>query len=98
MREEDFVKYYDMYERIVYRVSLHYTKDTYAAEDITQKVFCELLSRFDTINPDCVKAYLTRAASQCTNINLEFVFLCQTISQLVIQAMNSFDNQNILSS
>jgi len=62
MKKEKFEELYRTYQNLVYRVSLHYTKDTYAAEDVTQKVFYQFYTHFDNVNPDCVKAYLARSA------------------------------------
>ena len=62
MKERIFEEHYRTYQNLVYRVGLHYTKDAHAAEDVTQKVFYQLYLHLDNVNPECVRAYLTRSA------------------------------------
>lgn len=62
MKEENFDKIYRSFRDDVYKVSLYYTKEAYAAEDVAQKVFCEFFRHYDTVDEDCVRAYLIHSA------------------------------------
>lgn len=61
-KEEKFESIYRAYERDVYRACLHLTMDEELARDMTQQAFVNFYERFETMEVDCVKAYLIRAA------------------------------------
>ena len=61
-KEERFAELYLRYKNIVYRTSLHYTKNACEAEDIMQKIFCRLLEYLDYVNEEKLEGYLVKAA------------------------------------
>lgn len=71
--EERFEELYMKYKNIVYRTSLHYTKNAHEAEDITQKIFCHLFEYLDYVNDDNLEGYLVTTAR-----NLSFNWLRDT--------------------
>lgn len=67
-KEQSFENLYETYCNDVYKVSLYYVKDEYAARDIAQKVFFELYLHYDNVDMSKVRAYLMRAArNTCFN-------------------------------
>ena len=69
-KEEQFDKIYRAYQSEVYKISLYYTKNEQAAQDITQNVFFQFYCHFENVNPDSIRAYLLRVAR-----NLSFNWL-----------------------
>lgn len=61
-REAMMDEVYRAYQRDVYRVCLYFTRDEYAAQDVMQKTFYEFYLHYDTVNHDCIRAYLLRSA------------------------------------
>lgn len=61
-KEEKFEEIYRTFQNDVYKISLYYTKDADAAQDISQKVFYQFYLHFENVNPDSVRAYLIRSA------------------------------------
>lgn len=61
-KEERFDAIYRAYQNDVYKISLYYTKDAYAAEDIAQQVFYKFYQHFENVNPERIRAYLLRSA------------------------------------
>ena len=59
---EKFNEIYVTFHNDVYKLSLYYTKDTYASEDITQKDFYQFYIHRDNVHEDRVRAYLLHSA------------------------------------
>lgn len=61
-KDEKFDSIYRAYVGEVYKATLHYTKDEYVAQEITQKAFYQFFLHYDNVNIDSVRAYLLRIA------------------------------------
>ena len=65
-KEEMFESIYRSYEDDVYRACLHLAFDEDLARDMTHQAFVNFYERFDTLEIECVKAYLIRSARNQT--------------------------------
>lgn len=61
-KQKEFEIVYENYKHAIYKVSLYYSKDEVAAEEITQKVFYELYLHFEGANIRHMYCYLHQAA------------------------------------
>ncbi len=61
-KEEQFDAIYRAYHNDVYKISLYYTKNEAAAQDIAQNVFYQFYLHCDNINPERIRPYLVRSA------------------------------------
>lgn len=59
-KEEKFDSIYRAYKDEIYRISLHFTKDEYMAQEITQKAFFQFYLHMDGANIKNVRSYLIR--------------------------------------
>ena len=62
IKEEKFNEIYQTFRNDVYKISLYYTQDRDAADDIAQKVFYQYYLRSDNVKEECVRAYLLHSA------------------------------------
>ncbi len=62
INSEKFNEIYKTFHNDVYKLSLYYTKDTYAAEDVVQKVFYQFYIHSSNVDEDRVRAYLLHSA------------------------------------
>lgn len=65
-KEERFESIYSSYEKDVYRACLHLAMDEDIAHDMTQQAFVNFYERFETLEVECVKAYLIQSAKNLT--------------------------------
>lgn len=61
-KEESFDKLYRSYADNIYKVCLHLTENEDLAQDIMQQTFINAYDYFEDVNPNCIYAYLVRAA------------------------------------
>lgn len=62
INEEKFEEIYRTFQNDVYKISLYYTKNEHAAQDISQKVFYQFYLHFNNVNLESARAYLLRSA------------------------------------
>ena len=80
---------YDAYAEKVYRISLYYSKDHHAAEDITQMVFMKWYTCRENVNVDRVEAWIKATAKHgciirvATDITLNIGRMLQRIESIV---------------
>ena len=61
-KEELFDSIFRMYVEDVYRACLYVSRNEDLAQEVTQQAFVNFYERFEEVKPECVKAYLIRAA------------------------------------
>lgn len=61
-KDEKFEEIYQMYANDLYRVCLYFAKEEGLAQEIFEQTFIDFYNYFEEINPDCMFAYLVRAA------------------------------------
>ena len=59
-KEERFDSIYRACAKDIYKISMHYTKDEDAAQEITQQAFYKLYIHFDNVNPEKARAWLVQ--------------------------------------
>ena len=60
--EDSFDSIYLRYTEDVYRACLYLCRNEDLAQEVTQQAFINFYERFDEVKPECLKAYLIRAA------------------------------------
>ena len=61
-KDERFDSIYRTYAEDVYRACLYLSRNEDLAQEVTQQAFVNFYERFEKTKPECVKAYLIRAA------------------------------------
>lgn len=66
-KEELFDNIFRMYVEDVYHACLYVSRNEDLAQEVTQQAFVNFYERFEEVKPECVKAYLIRAARNLMN-------------------------------
>lgn len=73
-RQKKFDDIYSQYSDRIYKICFYMLKDEDAALDMMQQAFLNFYKHFDNVNPDCMFAYLVRAAK---NTVLNYLRVCK---------------------
>lgn len=57
-KEEKFDSIYRALADQIFKVAMHYAKDYYTAQEITQMAFVKLYKHMDNVKPECIKSWL----------------------------------------